>query len=321
MLCSHCETVNPDDNLFCELCGIRMVDGVAVVESCSCGAPLDQMDADGFCTSCGRRLKRPDSDHIEVSLLPDFAGVSDRGLRHHRNEDRFALSACGDVYALVVCDGVSMSPDADQAASAAVQAVMDSLKAGLADSQINELEVLRKAILDAANGVTELGKGRPEAPSTTLVAAIVKDNLLTVGWIGDSRAYLLAGDLATQITRDHSWQESPAARQPGAEAHRAANAHALTRWVGADAADPEPDLAQQQLSENGLLVLCSDGLWNYAANAQEMGALISRANKPGASALSISRELVEFALSKGGHDNITAVVLRHPISKECLNGG
>jgi serine/threonine protein phosphatase PrpC len=106
----------------------------------------------------------------------------------------------------------------------------------------------------------------------------------------------LADGVATQITQDHSWEDS----------------HALTRWVGADAGDAEPEIAQHQLASPGLLLICSDGLWNYAAGSQEMAALVASAS---ANALAISRGLVKFALDQGGHDNITAAVLRYPILK------
>ena len=319
--CKLCGTTNPADDVFCENCGARIAELPPAPDSCSCGAPLAEMDADGFCGACGRRLKRPDSDHIELALSNDFAGVSDRGLRHSRNEDRFALTMAGNAYGLVVCDGVSMSPEADQASSAAAQSMLDALNDGLPKHDLGEVEILRSAIRQAAGSVSDLGKLSSQAPSTTLVAAIVKDNELTVGWIGDSRAYWIANGEANQLTRDHSWQNSPAAHEAGAEAMKAANAHALTRWVGADAPDLEPEIVHRHLHAPGLLLLCSDGLWNYAADPAQIAALISTANKDEGSALSISRELIDYAIGRGGHDNITALVLRHPVSEDPSHGG
>ena len=320
MQCRLCETTNPDDNMFCESCGTRMGGSVPAAACCTCGAPLSEMDSEGFCGGCGRRLKRPDSDHIEVELLSDFAGVSDRGLRHNRNEDRFAITQSSDAFA-IVCDGVAMSPDADEAAQAAVQATVETLNEGLAKLEKSTTDLLRAAIRNGSQAVTELGKRKSESPSTTLVAAILRQNRVTVGWIGDSRAYWLNGSGAVQLTRDHSWENSAAAQQAGAEAQRAANSHALMRWVGADAPDFEPEILEKELRPGGLLLLCSDGLWNYAPNSEDMAALIASASKPGATAMAVSRELVEFARAKGGHDNITAVVLRHSASEGPANGG
>jgi serine/threonine protein phosphatase PrpC len=288
---------------------------IAPADLCICGTPLSEMDVDGFCSGCGRRLKRPPEDHIEIELLPDFAGVSDRGLRHSRNEDRFALVRSGNSYALIVCDGVSMSPDADQASSSAVQAAFEVFTKGLAETDFVAVDLLRESIQQAAQAVSQLAKQSSESPSTTLVAAILRDNQLTVGWLGDSRAYWLVGSEATQITHDHSWLNSRAAREVGVDVAKSPNAHALMRWVGADAPDLEPEIVQRKLAGEGMLLLCSDGLWNYAPGVQDIAALITRLNTPDASALSLSRELVEFARSKGGHDNITAAILRYPVSE------
>ena len=324
MRCRHCETTNPEDNLFCEGCGTRIGGSTPVetpADACVCGVPLSEMDADGFCSGCGRRLKRPPEDHIEIELLPDFAGVSDRGLRHSRNEDRFALVRSGKSFALIVCDGVSMSPDADQASSAAVQAASDVFTRGLAQSDFVAVELLRESIRHAIEAVTRLAKQTSESPSTTLVAALVHENHLTVGWVGDSRAYWLVGQEATQVTRDHSWLNSAAAKEAGSNAAKSPNAHALMRWVGADAPDLEPDIIEQDLKAEGMILLCSDGLWNYAPEPHDMAALVSQFNTSRVSALGLSRELIEFARSKGGHDNITAAVLRHPVSEDQFHGG
>lgn len=306
MQCHQCETTNPEDNAFCEECGTRIGGEAApAVEACVCGTPLSEMDEDGFCTGCGRRLKRPDSDHIEIEVSPDFAGVCDRGLRHSRNEDRFALARIADGYALVVCDGVSMSPDADAAAAAAVEAAM----ANLGD--------VRTAVHAAAEAVKKLAEGKSDAPSTTIVVALVQGSQLTVGWLGDSRAYWITGQEAIQITRDHSWLNTPAGQQEGAQG----NPHALTRWLGPDADDLEPEIAEQELKTSGILLLCSDGLWNYAEESGDMAPLVTSVNSPGESALNMARALVEFAKSKGGHDNITAAILRNPVSEEETHGG
>ena len=73
-------------------------------------------------------------DHAEVDLGP-AAGVSDRGLRHHRNEDAMALAAeqapDGPAVVAVVCDGVSSSAHPDEASQAAAQAALEVLVAAV----------------------------------------------------------------------------------------------------------------------------------------------------------------------------------------------
>ena len=184
----------------------------------------------------------------------------------------------------------------------------DSLTQGLADPNVEERELLRSSALRANACVADLGQGRSDAPAATLVAAIAKDNRLTVVWIGDSRAYWIAGGTASRITRDHA-SEDPE------------NFHALTRWVGADASELEPEIVQQEIAGPGLLLLCSDGLWNYAAHEEDMATLVTDAAQPDPAALSMARKLVEFAIGQGGHDNITAAILQYPIQKEPFHAG
>src|SRR6202044_1304422 len=99
-------------------------------------------------------------DHSEVNLGP-AAGVSDRGLRHHRNEDAMALAAeeqspSGPVVVAVVCDGVSSSARPDEASEAAVQAALPVLLAAvqsgddLAAASLASVKAAREAIADMA---------------------------------------------------------------------------------------------------------------------------------------------------------------------------
>ena len=116
-----------------------------------------------------------------------------------------------------------------------------------------------------------------------------------------------------QLTSDHSWlAEVVASGEMNAiEAEKSPQAHAITRWLGADAALPiDLSVLTFRFPRSGTLLLCSDGLWNYAQISEEIAALVAGAEAVNCSALSVSRSLVEFALSKGGHDNITAIVFR-----------
>src|SRR5260370_27498028 len=121
MECPFCTASLPDDDVFCESCGKPLHSSPvqpAPAKGCSCGAPPEEIDEDGYCERCGHLARRPASDHVEIVLSPDFAGVSDRGLRHQRNEDRFAMRQVGTSYVLVVCDGVSSSTQSELASSA-----------------------------------------------------------------------------------------------------------------------------------------------------------------------------------------------------------
>ncbi len=127
MQCPKCVAVIPDDDLFCESCGSRIpveAEPISEVDECPCFRGLEELDEDGYCLRCGRRVLRPAEDHLEAELSTGFAAVSDRGLHHHSNEDRFAIGVHNDYYLMVVCDGVSSSPEADKAAAQASQAAL-----------------------------------------------------------------------------------------------------------------------------------------------------------------------------------------------------
>ena len=308
MQCSACAAAVPEDDLFCENCGAAL--HAAVAEGCLC----DEVDEDGFCLRCGRRVRRPASDHVEEALSAEFAGVSDRGQRHERNEDRFGICAGEGGYGLVVCDGVSTSQSSETASAAVVEGVVAVLAEALQAGPIAEPEkVLRRAIAAGEASLVartaRVGGGNP--PSTTVVAALVRDGEATVAWVGDSRAYWVDASGARALTRDHSWMnEAVASGQVTVEqARRSPQAHAITRWVGADAGEASaPEVVRVAVPGPGVLLLCSDGLWNYAPTDEAMGELLREEGE--GEALAVANGLVRFANERGGQDNVTVVVLR-----------
>ena len=132
---------------FCESCGTELAPPVsstgpagytAQCPVCSLdeSAPPGAISAEGYCESCGRKVPSG-RDHVELNLEL-LAGVTDRGLRHPRNEDAMALATtetpAGPVAIAVVCDGVSSSPRPDEAsltgAQAAVRVLLTSIRRG-----------------------------------------------------------------------------------------------------------------------------------------------------------------------------------------------
>ncbi len=314
MLCAACTTDVPDDDLFCENCGVRLQPETASAAGCTCGAPPEELDEEGFCLSCGRRVRRPDSDHIEDVLGEDFAAVSDRGQRHERNEDRFALTRVGQISIAVVCDGVSSTSNADVASAAVSAAVVREARGAFtADAGRDPEHVLQAAVAAAAaelkvQTAVDLGDS---APSTTLVAAVVSNETITVAWLGDSRAYWIDKDGAHPLTHDHSWMNMVLAsgEMTEEEAQASPQAHAITRWLGADAETASTlEFVEHKITGEGTLLLCTDGLWNYASAPATVAELIN--NTDGQDSLSAARKLVDYANQQGGRDNITVALLR-----------
>jgi serine/threonine protein phosphatase PrpC len=261
----------------------------------------------------------PTPDHDEADL-GTVAGVTDRGLRHPRNEDAMALASeetsDGLVVVAVVCDGVSSSPRGDEASYAAAQAalpvLLEAVRAGG-----NLAEASRAAVVAGRKSVAGLGEPEHERSATTFVSAVAASGDVTLCWLGDSRAYWLAAEESgsAQLTRDDSvaggMVEAGLATEETAMA--LPHAHVLTRWLGAEAADLDGDLGRAPHVEHytppgqGVLLVCSDGLWNYLPEASELArlALPKALTDP----LGAANDMVQFAVDAGGADNITAVLI------------
>jgi serine/threonine protein phosphatase PrpC len=321
MRCLACGSDQPPENNFCEDCGTRLAadghpSGPSEVMCARCGAGPEAIDGNGFCARCGLQRVALARDHVEVVVSPRLAGVSDRGKRHHRNEDALALASVAGGDALVVCDGVSSSQNADDAAmaaaAAACAALVDGLGAGIADLEALILDAIRSARA-AVDAVPFISTDAADPPETTIVLAIRSGRRIAVGWIGDSRAYHLGSEGIRSLTRDHSWavEVVAAGEMTAAEAFRAPQSHAVTRTLGGPTGDEadEPSFAAFDVPDGpGLLLLCSDGLWNYAPEPEQLAELV-RVQPASGDALAVARGLVDFACDRGGRDNITVAVL------------
>jgi serine/threonine protein phosphatase PrpC len=324
-VCPSCGwPAGPQDN-FCEACRTELAPAVVSGTkpenaACpSCGSA--EITPDGYCAGCGRKL--PSSrDHIEIDLGL-VAGVTDRGLRHHRNEDAMALAAAevpaGPVAVAVVCDGVSTTRRPDEASLAAAQAavgvLLDAARTGR-----DLAEASRHAVSAAREAVVALGDAPGDSlmldpPSATFVSAVMTGEAVTLCWLGDSRAYWLGAGpdaAAERLTVDDSVAGEMVAAGLLSESDALAlpQAHVVTGWVGADLEGVAPHVARFEPPGAGALLLCSDGLWNYQPEAAKLGEMAL----PGAldAPLATAAALVRFALESGGMDNVTVVLAPFP---------
>src|SRR5919199_1428746 len=319
MQCPKCGTTVQLGDRFCEECGTPLTADSAIPKvtgGCEkCGAGPEEIDAEGFCSNCGFRNQTRENDRIEITRSPNLAGVSDRGLRHHRNEDYLACATVDgkNAYVLVVCDGVSSAQDPDLAAIAAADGACMALTAAVEKGEMKQEEAMKAAFASALSSVCAIphtAESDAEFPSTTMVAAVVVDRTATIGWLGDSRAYWISPNGSRQLSKDDSWLYDMVAsgRMTEAQARKSDKAHAITRWLGVDAIeDSEPSVVNFAIPGSGYLLLCTDGLWNYAPELAQISELVKLMSE--ADALTLSRRLVEFARRSGGHDNITVAVL------------
>ncbi|MEU3270525.1 protein phosphatase 2C domain-containing protein [Saccharomonospora sp. NPDC006951] len=343
--CPHCaEPVGAADR-FCEGCGGSLLvcrtplggpqGRVASGDCVACGGT--QLDPDGFCAECGR-AQPSGRDRMEYDL-GFVAGVSDRGKRRSRNEDSMAFAVVnspdhGEAVVAVVCDGVATSERADSASQAAVDAALAALVEGVLD-RIGDEPATSAGVAAASEAVAALA--RPEAPgiapSCTYVSAVVTGERVTVGWVGDSRAYWLGSPSSSLTADDTVAAELMAEGMSEVDALSVPQAHALSRWIGADAATAAPGIATIEPGEPGYLLLCSDGLWNYVPEAGTLHDLVRTAvssvssgsavpvfepgageRKAGTAPMTAAVELTRLAIELGGNDNITVVVVPFPLA-------
>ncbi len=348
--CRSCGAPAAREDRFCEACGERLPDPVVVpapegppaavdasvgtapavrragasptgtaAPGCrECGGEID----DGWCTTCGAKAPR-ERDHLRAHPVPWVAAVSDRGLRHRRNEDAMAVHADpapGSRAALVVCDGVSTSADSDVASLAAARAAAGVVAGGsvglagpgaLAGVLGRRIEAAAVAAAEAVAATGDPTGVNP--PSCTFVAAAVEQDLVVVGVVGDSRAYWLPVEgEPLLLTVDDSWAaQEIAAGRAREEAEAGPQAHAITRWLGTDSPDQVPRLTTLEIDRPGWLLLCSDGLWNYCSAADAMAATVRSALETARDDPAVAAAgLVDWANVQGGHDNITVVLAR-----------
>jgi serine/threonine protein phosphatase PrpC len=281
---------------------------------------------DGYCDHCGTPPPDPRNHYVE-SPTAWVGGVCDIGRRHARNEDAMALSAveaAGSRAVLVVCDGVSMATDshiASLAAAKAARAVLDqpfpkgvgtpeAWAAGAGRALTAAVTRANEAVADAV--VDDV----PNPPSCTFAAAVVEDDVIVAGTVGDSRVYWLpdaSTEPALQLGRDDSFaQEQITAGVPRVDAENGPHAHSITRWLGKDAPDDLTPHLTTVSATPGWLMVCSDGLWNYCSEAEELRTLLHDAADAldDATPTTLAQALVDFANERGGRDNITVALAR-----------
>lgn len=223
--------------------------------------------------------------------------MSDRGAGRTRNED--ACVARGDL--LLVADGMGGYAGGDVAARLAAETLAAPPLA--APPQAG---AVRAAFERAHTRIREMAARHPgwQEMGTTLTAAWVGQGRLVVGHVGDSRAYLVRGGRATQLTQDHSvagelMRDGHLTQQ---EARRHPQRHMLTRSLGGERA-PEVDVVEVPLAPGDRLVLCTDGLTG-ALETDEIARMVSGAHSAREAADALLRE----AIRRQAPDDVTVVV-------------
>ncbi|MET3131475.1 serine/threonine protein phosphatase PrpC [Oxalobacteraceae bacterium GrIS 1.11] len=318
MTCPICGDNSSSAGLkFCEGCGHAFMTPTAAA-ACACAPGAGAPDADGFCLHCGLRCGAAgvsNPHHWSEEIDARLAMVSDLGRRHAHNEDCGHVRSESGTALLVVADGVSSSFRPAGASALAIEQLKTLLPlhahgAGVEQAMLAAVHAAHQAIK------TLPGSDRPELddPECTIVVALASAATVTVAWVGDSRAYLIKGQSERCLTVDDSWIEEVVAdgTHTRAQANADPLAHCVTQVLGMRDDRIVPHVLSAPMAPEDILLLCSDGLWNYFQDQHSLAAMVDRLRQGHGARLGareICQALVDAANAQGGQDNITVAIL------------
>ena len=262
--------------------------------------------------------------HLNVDAQ-SHAGMTDKN-----KEDRYPVGLFvldqrkrTPVLFAVLADGIGGHRAGEVAAELAVNHLMQAV----ARSDGRHIrQTIEDAVTEASDAIAAHATANDHMKgmgATCATAWIVGDKLHTA-YVGDSRIYLIRSGRIQQLTVDHSWVQE--AIEKGVLTPEAArqhpNVHVIRRYLGSPT-PPDPDFRLKlfndegdqhaennqglQLLPNDILLLCSDGLTDLLWNDEILEVIRSKPTLKEA-----SRALIEIANSRGGHDNITVVLISVP---------
>ena len=238
---------------------------------------------------------------------------SDTGRVREHNEDEVRLAepessqTAGRGFLAAVADGMGGHERGEVASNLAIETLFTTFYDEQSEETKDDLVMLLKQGFKASNdrimsestSVSSTG-----SMGTTMVAAAVSGTQLTIANVGDSRAYLVRAEAATQITRDHSLvAEQVASGVITAEEARTSNyRNVITRALG-HRPKVDVDVFEIDLLPDDRVVLCSDGVHGHV-ELEEVAAITLKQGPQEA-----SQELIDLAMERGSTDNVTAAVL------------
>jgi PPM family protein phosphatase len=229
--------------------------------------------------------------------IASYARASDTGKKRRRNEDSYVVAP--PLFA--VADGMGGAQAGEVASKLAAAALKEADLDGASGP-----EKVTALIQEANRRVYERAHSDPSTSGmgTTVTVALVDGGEVTIGHVGDSRAYVVRGGELEQLTEDHSLVNEllKSGKLSPQEAELHPQRSVITRAVGTDP-DVDVDAFVVEASEGDIFLLCSDGLTDMVGDDDILDTVerhredLDRATKA----------LVSAANRGGGEDNITVV--------------
>ena len=251
-------------------------------------------------------------------------GVTDKGRVRQINEDCFLVDE--PLRLCVVADGMGGHNAGEVASRLAVEAVGEHIREafnlphgadetgawpfGFEPRFSRAGNILRTAIHIANVQVLETALATQECSGmgTTIVAALLVGDTLSVAHVGDSRLYVFSQEHLRQLTLDDSWVASVLAEDPKVDPASLVHhpmRNALTNAVGA-LAGTEVHVVEERLSGGEFIAMTTDGI-HGVLDDRRIGMLLSEGWDPAA----MATNLVRAALARGSQDNCTAIVAHY----------
>jgi serine/threonine protein phosphatase PrpC len=228
------------------------------------------------------------------------AALTDIGRVRRKNEDRYLLSTEDMLFG--VADGVGGLPNGADAAQQAI----DEVTAAVHLWPIEEEVDLTSIVLHANEAVAQLGLLVSPAIGigTTLTFGCVRNNILKIAHVGDSRCYVWHNGEFTRVTEDHSVENEARLRRARGDFvyYHESNRNALTRCIG-QPTPPEVDVIVRPLVVGERYLFCTDGVTRMLRDAELAEVLASPAEPE-----DLLREIITLAVRRGGPDNATGVL-------------
>lgn len=219
------------------------------------------------------------------------------GLVRKNNEDSYLSLPEYQLWA--VADGMGGHEGGEIASAIAMSSLKDAIVAG--EDLVAAIQHSHHTIEQAAiDGLGAKGMG------STIVALQIKSNRYQIAWVGDSRAYLYQSALKC-LTKDHSYVQL--LLDQGLIKHEEVDnhphKHTITQALGGMGKPIAVDTVTGEFQQGDIFLLCSDGLSGKVSVTSIEETLGSHANNLEEKA----RHLVDKALSAGGEDNITLILI------------
>jgi len=252
------------------------------------------------------------------------------GMTGKNNEDRYAVASFfvsdrdrTPVLFAVLADGIGGHRGGEVAAELAVNYIMQSV--AKCDGKYSR-HIIEQAINEASGAIAAQSSSNEDLKgmgSTCATAWVIGDKLYT-GYVGDSRIYLMRGARIQQLSVDHTWVQEAIEKNiiTPEVAREHPNVHVIRRYLGSPV-PPDPDFRLMlfdgegahhpennqgvRLQANDVILLCSDGLTDLVWNDEILETVRIKPSLKEA-----GRALIDLANERGGHDNITVVLISVP---------